>query len=376
MTILPSLSLLNKINQFIEGEKFSFGKKGISLEQVKFSLNYGLFLLSWKSGLRVSEAVSFDYHLKHPRHKNLYLVHGKGNKTRYVYVSPSVISELKTNHWKPNLTNRFAFGGFLKKVKEKLNIPANLELTPHTLRRCFATHNALNGVPVPILQKALGHANIRTTSCYWKGSVDIREFGGWLEPDSSPKEPEGVPKAEISPKIPKTGKIPIQPEIISPALPPLEKDQAKLLLTIEKLKRELEQKDLMVAEKDKQLQNKDSEIFLLTRENEKLKAIKQEKDQQLAKYKEKLKAITEENNSLLQNSTNLKNTAKKPIKNQVNNNQIEAEPPKEKNIRKILLNSGGNLPNNLSEIKKPQNNSLTTKEKELVAQIQVWKPPN
>ena len=73
MTILPSLSLLNKINQFVQGGKFS--------------LNYGLFLLSWKSGLRVSEAVSFDYQLKHSRHKDLYLVKGKGQKKRYVYVS-------------------------------------------------------------------------------------------------------------------------------------------------------------------------------------------------------------------------------------------------------------------------------------------------
>ena len=98
MSILPSPSLLNQINQFIRGEKFSFGKKGIFLEQVKFSLNYGLFLLSWKSGLRVSEAVSFDYHLKHPKHKDLYSVKGKGQKNRYVYISPSVISELKANN--------------------------------------------------------------------------------------------------------------------------------------------------------------------------------------------------------------------------------------------------------------------------------------
>ena len=87
MTVLPSLSLLNKINQFIKTQK-----------EGNFSLNYGLFLLSWKSGLRVSEAVSFDYQAKHPRHKDLYLVHGKGNKSRYVYVSKEIIQELKTNH--------------------------------------------------------------------------------------------------------------------------------------------------------------------------------------------------------------------------------------------------------------------------------------
>src|SRR6185295_10115232 len=119
MTILPSPSLLNQINQFICQQK-----------EGKFSLNYGLFLLAWKSGLRISEAISFDYQLKHPRHKNLYLIHGKGNKTRYVYIPPQVISELKTNHWQPNQTNRFAFNNFLKKVKEKLNISQNIELTP------------------------------------------------------------------------------------------------------------------------------------------------------------------------------------------------------------------------------------------------------
>jgi len=83
MSILPSLSLLNKISQFIQTQR-----------EEKFSLNYGLFLLGWKAGLRVSEAISFDYRLKHPRHEDLYLVHGKGNKIRYVYVPPAVISEL------------------------------------------------------------------------------------------------------------------------------------------------------------------------------------------------------------------------------------------------------------------------------------------
>ena len=84
MNTFPSPSLLNQIKQFIQGEKFS--------------LNYGLFLLSWKSGLRVSEAVSFDYSLKHLRHKDLYLVQGKGNKKRYVYVSKEITQELKANH--------------------------------------------------------------------------------------------------------------------------------------------------------------------------------------------------------------------------------------------------------------------------------------
>lgn len=348
MTILPSLSLLNQINNFIQREG-------------KFSLNYGLFLLSWKSGLRVNEAISFDFRLKHPKHKNLYLVKGKDQKNRYVYVSLSVINELKSNHWKPNQTNRTNFYHFLGKVKEKLNIPANVELTPHTLRRCFTTHNALNGVPIPILQKALGHKNIRTTSHYWKGSVDIREFGEWLEDDFSPKEPEEIPKNKIddSPQLPNSPQIPLKLEN------PIPNKEPELLKTIEKLKRELEQKDLIIAQRDKRLKNRDYEISLLTNENEKLKVIyniNQQKDHQLANYRERIKNLSTKNNSLIPNSTNLKNA----IKN-IRKNKQKQEPEFIPKSNKFLLN-------NLSKIKEQKNNPLVVKEKaELVAQIQVWK---
>jgi site-specific recombinase XerD len=79
---LPDQPLFNKISQHVSQQGGE---------------NFCLFLLGSQAGLRISEAVSFDYNLKHPRHKNLYLVKGKGNKTRYVYVSKEVIQELKTN---------------------------------------------------------------------------------------------------------------------------------------------------------------------------------------------------------------------------------------------------------------------------------------
>jgi len=101
--------------------------------------------------------------------------------------------------------------------------------------------------------------------------VDIREFGGWLEPDSSPKAPKGTPKAKKNdnPQLPKAPKIPLKLE--NPNLNNAK--EPKLLKTIGKLKRELAQKDLIIAEKNKQLQNKDREISLLTTKNEKLKTI-------------------------------------------------------------------------------------------------------
>ena len=232
-----------------------------------------------------------------------------------------------------------------------MNIPASVELTPHTLRRCFTTHNALNGVPMPILQKALGHKNIRTTSCYWKGSVDIREFGGWLEPDSSPKKPEEIPKVKVgdSSQLPKSPEISLKLENPSPN----DTKETELLKTIDKLKGELEQKDLTIAEKNSQLKNKDSEIYLLTNENEKLQ--------------QKVKQLTTKNKSLIENYANLKNAAK-------NQGKI-----KQKQGQEFIPKNDNFLLSNLSEMKKSQNNSLVVKEKdqtELLSQVQVWKPPN
>ena len=51
-----------------------------------------------------------------------------------------------------------------------MNIAESIELAPHTLRRCFATYNAISGMPLPVLQKVLGHSKISTTALYIKDS--------------------------------------------------------------------------------------------------------------------------------------------------------------------------------------------------------------
>jgi site-specific recombinase XerD len=51
-----------------------------------------------------------------------------------------------------------------------MNIAENIELAPHTLRRCFATYQAISGMPLPVLQKVLGHSKISTTALYIKDS--------------------------------------------------------------------------------------------------------------------------------------------------------------------------------------------------------------
>jgi len=96
--MLPSLQLLEKVSKEIKNIP---NRRGEHLRKI----HYGCFLLCYKSGLRVSEAVSFD--LTNKTKKGLYHIERpKGKKERLVYVPKKVIRELRKHNWRPNQTNR------------------------------------------------------------------------------------------------------------------------------------------------------------------------------------------------------------------------------------------------------------------------------
>lgn len=85
--MLPSLQLLEKVSQEVR----SIPNKR---KESKRKVHYGLFLLGYKSGLRVNEAVKFD--LVNKTSKGLYRISKpKGKSERLVYVPKEVIKELK-----------------------------------------------------------------------------------------------------------------------------------------------------------------------------------------------------------------------------------------------------------------------------------------
>jgi len=88
--MLPSLAVLERIGERIMSvpNKRKESKRGV---------HFCLFLLGYKSGLRVSEAVKFD--LANKNKQGLYKIkRPKGKKERLVYVSKSVIRELKKHN--------------------------------------------------------------------------------------------------------------------------------------------------------------------------------------------------------------------------------------------------------------------------------------
>lgn len=164
-TILPSEQKIHEVWDYLINRP---NLKG----ETKKPLHECLFLLCWKAGLRISEAIGFSFDFPHPDSdkKGLFSIRGKGEKDRWVFLNPQLISELKKRSWKPNLTTRVGFFRFLQHLKEdpRLNISENIELAPHTLRRLFATKNMSGGMPLAVMQQFLGHSRISTTALYVK----------------------------------------------------------------------------------------------------------------------------------------------------------------------------------------------------------------
>ena len=88
--MLPSQGLLEQISRKIKNIPNR-------CKESKRKIHYGLFLLGYKAGLRISEAVSFD--LANKIRQGLYRVEKpKGKKERFVYIPKEVVRELRKNN--------------------------------------------------------------------------------------------------------------------------------------------------------------------------------------------------------------------------------------------------------------------------------------
>lgn len=142
--------------------------------------------LMYSSGLRVSELTSIrigDIHFD----AGFIRVTGKGSKERVVPVNIRAIEKVKhyINEERPSILGKkssvYLFvtkrGGPMTRQRfwqtlKSIGRKAGLELSPHTLRHCFATHLLEGGADLRSVQKMLGHSDISTTQVYTKVTRD------------------------------------------------------------------------------------------------------------------------------------------------------------------------------------------------------------
>ena len=159
-------------------------KKMVNVQQDNIigQRNKIIISLLYISGLRVSELVNLKYSDVNLADGYIRSI-GKGNKEKTVYIGNllEIVLDNYTKQIRPMILNginseyvfvdiegepltRQTIYNIIKDSSCKAGIKLNV--TPHTLRHCFATHMLENGADIRSVQEMLGHSDISTTQIY------------------------------------------------------------------------------------------------------------------------------------------------------------------------------------------------------------------
>jgi site-specific recombinase XerD len=134
------------------------------------------FRLVYACGLRLGEAVRVRVEDIDVASGALRVV-GKGDKERRIYLKPELLAEL-TSYIQRTGVETYLFPGRsgnepitrrnmemrFKDYVRAAGLPNHV--TPHTLRHSIAVHYLINGAPITIVQRLLGHESLATTGIY------------------------------------------------------------------------------------------------------------------------------------------------------------------------------------------------------------------
>lgn len=137
-----------------------------------------IFAVIYSSGLRVAEAVHLDYDDISRSKKQVHIHETKNRWERYSILSDKCL-DILTEYWfaygKPrdilfpsDRTGTYISVSAVERVFRSLRIKLGYpeDVTVHTLRHCFATHLADDGVDVRAIQHLMGHNSVSSTGLY------------------------------------------------------------------------------------------------------------------------------------------------------------------------------------------------------------------
>jgi integrase/recombinase XerD len=130
----------------------------------------------YAAGLRVSELVGLRVADIDSKRMVICVRQGKGNKDRYVMLSPMLL-ELLRAYWQERRPKERLFPVTVRCVQMLCAAMARKaklakRVSPHTLRHSFATHLLENGENIRKIQVLLGHRSVQTTARYLHVSMD------------------------------------------------------------------------------------------------------------------------------------------------------------------------------------------------------------
>lgn len=165
------------------------------------SLKYrAALMLCYGAGLRISEAVALKVSDIDSQRMVLRIEQAKGNKDRYVMLSPRLLDMLRS-YWRAARPEAYLFPSWSQSRHltvsalsvacrdASLRCGLTKRITAHTLRHSFATHLLENGTDTRIIQVLLGHSQIETTARYAQVSA------GLIARTASPLDSLAIPPA-------------------------------------------------------------------------------------------------------------------------------------------------------------------------------------
>ena len=150
-----------------------------------------LIVILWRAGLRINEALTLAETDLEPSRGSILVRRGKGGKRREVGIDDWAWEHIE--RWRQHRVE-LPVGPFLCVIDGKTcgrgwsQTGARAELrrlaelagvrrrfAPHQLRHAHAVEMAREGVPLPVIQRQLGHAHLGVTSTYLQG-IDTTEI--------------------------------------------------------------------------------------------------------------------------------------------------------------------------------------------------------
>lgn len=143
--------------------------------------NRALIVVLWRSGLRVSEALALRPIDIDMDALTIRVLHGKGDKARTVGIDPgarAVLVEwlrLRATWAPPTATTVFCttsgarvLSSYVRAMLPRVAAAAGVQrrVHPHIFRHTYAVELVRERVPVPMIQRLLGHSSLATTTTY------------------------------------------------------------------------------------------------------------------------------------------------------------------------------------------------------------------
>ena len=147
------------------------------LDAVKPAKHRAILTACYAAGLRISEAIALTVSAIDSERMVLRIAKGKGQKDRYVMLSPKLLAILR-DWWKVQRPRHWLFPGERPEApitRSAVQLACGIAsrrarlgkaVTPHLLRHSFAVHLLEAGTDLRTIQLLLGHRSLQTTARY------------------------------------------------------------------------------------------------------------------------------------------------------------------------------------------------------------------